>query len=144
MGRFKQYVEARTLGLQQPPSVGRAVANTLGRVAFGAIPFVGALSDLVYGAKEVYQTWKSGKNVKGLLLKMMEIEDQMRQPGQKNVFDLNDNISTALSPEAKSDVADMMIKELERIQFNPQAMPDNLANRCAINYMQQIIQQAGI
>ena len=141
---FKQQQPAQQQQQQQPNWLGQTpkfkdVAKELGTMAVRTIV---PGSDILETAVKLWQMHKQGKKIKDKIKAMLEAKD--KSPGvPANVLDMDDRLSYVLSPEAKDQIADEIIKYLDDIiqQVQSGQMPQHNANTIAVQYLQKIIQQ---
>lgn len=116
-------------------------AKRLGKLALdtavGAIPFGGAITSLVYdggeAAMHIWQQYQAGKDVRGLLVQMMKIDDNT--PQGMNPFDLDDDLEKVLSPEAMMEIAGKIVKKLDSFRGRMDKLPPDLADRVATKWI---------
>ena len=137
--RFKEWLnEASPANWMPVPTTGTMMKKglgTLGKMAADLIPGVGIATNLSQAAVEMLKMRKQRRDIMPMLLKMMHQQDQSGSPADS--FDLEDGIAAMLSDSSKRIIAQKIIEELDRI--NGQQIPADLANRQAINYINNVM-----
>lgn len=130
---------------QAPNNMG--YAKTIGTAALRAgvsmIPFVGAFAEVGEAALKIFQMRQAGKDVTQMIAQMMNAKDQA--PGMPaNMFDIDDNLATAISDPSKLEIAKEIMRKLDGWiqQAKTGQMPQEDANQIAVQYIQQRLQKA--
>lgn len=140
-----RYDETGWLQGKQPTKMD--YAKTLGgaalKMGIGAIPFVGAFAEVGEAALKIFQMRQAGKDVTQMITQMMNAKDQA--PGMPaNIFDLDDDLAATMSDPAKMEVAKQIMGKLDQWiqQVQSGQMPQEDANKLAVQYIQQKMQKA--
>lgn len=130
---------------QAPTKMG--YAKTIGtaalRAGVGMIPFVGAFAEAGEAALKIFQMRQAGKDVTQMIAQMMNAKDQA--PGMPaNMFDIDDNLAAAISDPSKLEIAKEISAKLDGWIKQAQSgqMPQEDANKVAVQYIQQRLQKA--
>src|SRR5689334_12421765 len=111
---FKKWLvnETEWLNDMQPKSYGNTVASGVTRTAVGFLPVVGAYSALGEMVVDLFNMRRAGKDIRKIVLKMMDAKDKV--PGMpSNIFDLEDNLSQAMSQHAKMQIAAQIMNKID-------------------------------
>lgn len=120
----------------------KTIAGGLVKTGINAIPLVGSFSELGETALKLYQLRQQGKDVTNLILQLLSAKD--KSPGvPADFFDMDDRLSNVISPQAKMEIAKLIIQNIDSIIQQVQAgqIPQNNANKIAVDYITNIIKQ---
>lgn len=120
----------------------KTVATGALKAGAGAIPFAGAIPEIAEVVYKLFQMRQQGKDVTQLVSQMLDAKD--KSPGvPANIFDMDDRLSSTISPQAKMAIAKNIVQKMDGIiqQVQSGQIPQENANTIAIEYLNNIMQQ---